>query len=67
MPSLKGDGILLFRPSQLRENGTAAHRAFTIFVDAMFTTLLEALFTKAFDVISILSSATCVLRGGRSD
>jgi hypothetical protein len=41
--------------------------AFTNFVDAMFTTLQEALFTKAFGVIAISLSETCVLYGGRSD
>jgi len=33
----------------------------------MFTTLLDALFTKAFDVIARLSASPCVWRGGRAD
>jgi hypothetical protein len=37
------------------------------FIDAMFTTLLEALFTKAFDVIARFQSGACVWRTGRGD
>jgi hypothetical protein len=33
----------------------------------MFTTLLDALFTKAFDVIARFQVRTCVWRGGRAD
>lgn len=41
--------------------------AFTIFVDVIFTTLLDALFTKAFDVIARFYVRACVWRGGRGD
>jgi hypothetical protein len=41
--------------------------SFTVFVDAIFTTLLEALFTKAFDVIARFCVRTCVWRSGRAD
>jgi hypothetical protein len=40
---------------------------FTAFVDVIFTTLLEALFTKAFDVIARFYARACVWRGGRGD
>ncbi|WP_152528589.1 hypothetical protein [Afipia sp. OHSU_I-C4] len=41
--------------------------AFTHFVDAIFTTLLETLFTKAFDVIARFQARACVWRAGRGD
>ncbi|MFT6671840.1 MAG: hypothetical protein ACJAVZ_003322 [Afipia broomeae] len=41
--------------------------AFTLFVDAIFTTLLGALFTNAFDVIARFQARACVLRAGRGD
>jgi hypothetical protein len=41
--------------------------AFTHFVDAIFTTLLEALFTNAFDVMRRFQARTCVWRAGRGD
>jgi hypothetical protein len=40
---------------------------FTSFVDAIFTTLLKAAFTKAFDVIARPSAYACMWRARRSD
>jgi len=49
------------------QNGTASFRAFTIFVDAIFTTLLDAAFTNACDVIARIQARACVWRAGRCD
>ncbi|QWG12132.1 hypothetical protein KMZ29_20775 [Bradyrhizobium sediminis] len=35
---------------------------FTIFVDAIFTTLFERLFTKVFDVIAQTAAISCMYR-----
>jgi len=67
MPSPEGGGILLFRASRGARNGTASIRAFTGFVDAMFTTLLQAPFTNAFDVTPRFQARACVWRAGRCD
>jgi hypothetical protein len=40
---------------------------FTIFVDAIFTTLFERLFTNAFDVIGARSANHCVCRARHAD
>jgi hypothetical protein len=42
-------------------------RAFIIFVDAMFTTLLQARFTNAFNVALRFQAHACVWRTGRGD
>jgi len=71
MPSPKGGGILLSRvaPQDIRsrEKCIAWNLSFSIFVDAIFTTLLEALFTNAFDVMVRLQARACVLRARRCD
>ncbi|MBR2117572.1 MAG: hypothetical protein V4458_12990 [Pseudomonadota bacterium] len=41
--------------------------AFTHSVDAIFTTLLEALFTNAFDVMRRFQARACVWHAGRCD
>jgi hypothetical protein len=40
---------------------------FIKFVDALFTTLFEPLFTKAFDVIGESPANSCVYRGCNAD
>jgi hypothetical protein len=40
---------------------------FTHFVDAIFTTLLEVLFTNACDVIARFEARACVWRACRAD
>jgi hypothetical protein len=40
---------------------------FIIFVDAIFTTLFERLFTKLFDVTSANPSGSCVYRACHAD
>jgi len=35
---------------------------FTIFVDAIFTTLFERLFTKVFDVVAQTAAFSCLYR-----
>jgi hypothetical protein len=40
---------------------------FIIFVDAIFTTLLERLFTNAFDVIDAKAVSGCVCRARHAD
>jgi hypothetical protein len=40
---------------------------FTIFVDAIFTTLLRWLFTNAFDVIGANAANSCVYRACNAD
>jgi hypothetical protein len=40
---------------------------FIIFIDAMFTTLFERLFTKVFDVIAGTATISCVYRGCHAD
>ena len=48
-------------------NRNRVNFSFTDFVDAIFTTLLDAPFTKAFDVIARFYARACVWRGGRGD
>ncbi|MDZ4368611.1 MAG: hypothetical protein U0987_16550 [Afipia sp.] len=63
---LRGDDIECFvssRPSEMEPR----QFAFTIFVDAIFTTLLEALFTNAFDVMACFQARACVWRARRGD
>jgi hypothetical protein len=40
-------------------HGTGAKIFFIIFVDAIFTTLVERLFTSAFDLIAAKSASDC--------
>jgi hypothetical protein len=40
--------------------GTRAKTFFIIFVDAIFTTLLERLFTNVFDVSDVKSASDCL-------
>jgi hypothetical protein len=44
-----------------------AASAFTIFVDAIFTTLLDVPFTNVRDVIARIRACTCVLPSRRGD
>jgi hypothetical protein len=55
--------------SWLSEVGTTARQKslFIVFVDVMFTNLLEALFTNAFDVHSQASAHPCVWRACIAD
>jgi hypothetical protein len=58
-------GHFLFRDSQVVVRGwhnCSPENLFIIFVDAMFTTLLEPLFTNAFDLSSPTSARPCVWR-----
>jgi hypothetical protein len=48
-------------------NPRAAKNFFIIFVDRIFTTLFERLFTNVFDVTSINSGITCVYRACNAD
>jgi hypothetical protein len=45
----------------------ARQNFFIIFVDAIFTTLFERLFTKVFDVTGANPSGCCVYRGCNAD
>jgi len=65
-PRFRGDDIVCFAPSRLAKMELRQF-AFTVFVDAMFTTLLEALFTNAFDVTPRFQARACVWRTGRGD
>ena len=65
-PRLRGDDIVSFAPSRLAEM-ESRQIAFIIFVDAIFTTLLDAAFTNAFDVIACFQARACVWRAGRAD
>ena len=47
--------------------GTVAKTFFIIFVDAIFTTLLEPLFTTALDVIGAKLMKSCVCRARHAD
>jgi hypothetical protein len=48
--------------------GMTRHRIFfTIFVDAIFTTLFERLITNVFDVIAARSANHCVCRACHAD
>jgi hypothetical protein len=44
-----------------------AQNFFCIFVDRMFTTLLERLFTKLFDVTRAMRTIACVYRACNAD
>jgi hypothetical protein len=49
---------------------TRAHfvkNLFTIFVDAIFTTLFERPFTNTFDVIAQTRTIACLYRAGNAD
>ncbi|HAO42177.1 MAG TPA: hypothetical protein DEA80_21075 [Afipia sp.] len=65
-PRFRGDDIVGAAPLRLAQPDLRQF-AFTLFVDAIFTTLLEALFTNAFDVIARFQARACVLRAGRCD
>ena len=67
-PRFRGDDMWVRR--HRRESWLSAEPrqfAFTHFVDEIFTTLLETLFTKAFDVIARFQARACVWRAGRGD
>jgi hypothetical protein len=49
------------------ENANAPQIFFIIFVDRIFTTLFERLFTNAFDVIGANPQNCCVCRAGNAD
>jgi hypothetical protein len=49
------------------KNSRAAKILFIIFVDAIFTTLLERLFTKVFDVIKQTPAMACVYPARTTD
>jgi len=67
MPSPSGGGILFFRASHRAQKWNRVNLPFTVFVDAIFTTLLEALFTNASDVMARFEARACVWRAGRCD
>jgi hypothetical protein len=48
-------------------NSTRRKNSFSIFVDGMFTTLLERPFTKVFDVMAQIATNPCVYRGCHAD
>jgi hypothetical protein len=50
-----------------REKSRSPKIFFIIFVDAIFTTLFERLFTKAFDVTDASSANPCVYRACNAD
>ena len=50
-----------------RQMPPVAKILFIIFVDAIFTTLFERLFTKLFDVISQTAAISCLYRARNAD
>jgi hypothetical protein len=48
-------------------NPSRRENFFIIFVDAIFTTLFQRLFTNAFDVIGTSTANTCVYRDCNAD
>ena len=61
------DGVFISH----RSHGSVVTRArvkfFIIFVDGIFTTSFQRLFTKAFDVILQSAAIACVYRAGNAD
>jgi hypothetical protein len=51
----------------LRERKNRAKILFIIFVDRIFTTLFERLFTKLLDVIGASPATSCLCRGCNAD
>ena len=65
MASPRNDERYYVRRSDL--GARAIKILFTIFVDAIFTTLFERLFTNVFDVIGAKCANDCVCRAGNAD
>ena len=45
----------------------AAKNSFIIFVDRIFTTSIEPLFTNVFDAIAPIAAISCLYRAGNAD
>jgi hypothetical protein len=52
--------MLAHRPGMTLVKFTVAKTFFIIFVDAIFTTLLERLFTNALDLTAVKSASDCL-------
>ena len=57
----------MIRQERIADLSTLAKNFFIIFVDAIFTTLFERLFTKLFDVTGANPSGCCVYLACHAD
>jgi hypothetical protein len=71
MPGHDGEEGARARPHTPRLRNDAGRNSgkifFIIFVDAIFTTLFEPLFTNVFDVIAPTQAFPCLYRAGNAD
>ena len=58
---------MLMEPGSDRRKNSSRRIFFIIFVDRIFTTLFECLFTNVFDVIGASQANSCLYHAGNAD